>query len=85
MGAAGRSLAASVCSQLTVLVNARGQVRRPTLRHRRVRDRALVFGLARMCVDGLLGDVDGDTAARLAREVTDVLGRGLAHRDGDSP
>lgn len=39
--------------------------------------RAMVFGLARMCVDGLLGPIDADTAGRLAREVTDVLGTGL--------
>ncbi|MEM6929799.1 MAG: TetR/AcrR family transcriptional regulator [Myxococcota bacterium] len=47
--------------------------------------RAMVFGLARMCVDGLLGDVDADTAARLAQEITDVLGHGLATLDGDPP
>lgn len=38
---------------------------------------ALVYGLARMLVDGLLGDVDGDTAERLAEEVTGILGQGL--------
>ncbi|WP_257461462.1 TetR/AcrR family transcriptional regulator [Archangium lipolyticum] len=38
---------------------------------------ALVFGLARMLVDGLLGEVDGATAERLAFEVTGVLGQGL--------
>lgn len=39
---------------------------------------ALVFGLARMIVDGHLGDVDADAAERLTIEVTDVLGEGLA-------
>jgi AcrR family transcriptional regulator len=38
---------------------------------------ALVYGLARMIVDGLLGEVDGATAERLAGEVTSVLGAGL--------
>lgn len=45
--------------------------------------RAMVFGLARMCVDGLLGDIDADTAARLAQEITTVLGRGLENLEGD--
>lgn len=44
--------------------------------------RSLVYGLARMCVDGLLGDIDPPTAARLAHEVTGVLGRGI---DGHTP
>ncbi len=39
---------------------------------------ALIFGLARMLVDGHLGEVDGATAERLAFEVTGVLGQGLA-------
>jgi AcrR family transcriptional regulator len=39
---------------------------------------ALVYGLARMLVDGHLGEVDGPTAERLAFEVTGVLGQGLA-------
>ncbi|MBX2802704.1 MAG: TetR/AcrR family transcriptional regulator [Myxococcales bacterium] len=38
---------------------------------------ALVFGLARMIVDGLVGPVTPDQAERLAHEVTGVLGTGL--------
>lgn len=38
---------------------------------------ATIYGLARMLVDGLLGDVDGATAERLAHEVTEVLRLGL--------
>lgn len=38
---------------------------------------ALTFGLARMIVDGLLGDITADQAERLAHEVTGVLGEGL--------
>lgn len=38
---------------------------------------ATIYGLARMLVDGLLGEVDGATAERLAHEVTEVLGRAL--------
>jgi len=38
---------------------------------------ALVYGLQRMLVEGHLGEVDADTAARLTEEVTEVLGRGL--------
>jgi AcrR family transcriptional regulator len=39
---------------------------------------ALTFGLARMIVDGLLGPVTPEEAERLAWEVTQVLGEGLA-------
>ena len=42
---------------------------------------ALTFGLAHILVDGLLGEVDPDTAALLAQEVTEVLGVGLAGRE----
>jgi hypothetical protein len=37
---------------------------------------AMTLGLAQMIVDGLLGDVDPESAARLAHEVTEVLGVG---------
>lgn len=43
---------------------------------------ALVFGLARMLVDGHLGEVSGDEAAALAFQLTEVLGRGLANSLG---
>lgn len=43
---------------------------------------ALTYGLARMVVDGLLGDIAPEEAERLAWEVTDVLGRGLVDDDG---
>lgn len=39
---------------------------------------ATAYGLARMFVDGLCGPVGPDEAERLAGEVLDVLGRGLA-------
>jgi len=39
---------------------------------------ALIYGLAKMIVDGVLGEVDPDDAERLAMEVTAVLGTGLA-------
>ncbi len=38
---------------------------------------ALTFGLARMLVEGLLGDITPEQAERLAYEVTGVLGEGL--------
>lgn len=38
---------------------------------------ALVYGLARMLVDGHLGEVSPDRAAALARQLTDVLGDGM--------
>lgn len=38
---------------------------------------ALVYGLARMVVDGSLGSIDEDQAEQLAWEVTGVLGVGL--------
>jgi AcrR family transcriptional regulator len=38
---------------------------------------ALIYGLARMITDGLLGDVSADQAERLACEITGVLGVGL--------
>ncbi|RKH46138.1 TetR/AcrR family transcriptional regulator [Corallococcus sicarius] len=38
---------------------------------------ALTFGLARMIVEGLLGDITAEQAERLAHEVTGVLGEGL--------
>ena len=38
---------------------------------------ALVYGLARMITDGLLGDISADQAERLAYEITGVLGVGL--------
>ena len=38
---------------------------------------ALVYGLARMIDDGMLGEIDGPTAERLTFEVTGVLGQGL--------
>jgi len=38
---------------------------------------ALTYGLARMLMDGLLGDVSAEDAARLAHELTGVLGEGL--------
>jgi hypothetical protein len=42
---------------------------------------ALTYGLARMIVDGLLGgDIDAEAAARLAFELTNVLGEGLGGR-----
>lgn len=43
---------------------------------------ATIYGLARMLVDGLLGEVDGATAERLAYEVTEVLGIGLERAVG---
>jgi hypothetical protein len=42
---------------------------------------ALTFGLVHMLVAGLLGEVDPDTAAALAEELTGVLGEGLIPRD----
>ncbi|MCU0700161.1 MAG: TetR/AcrR family transcriptional regulator [Myxococcaceae bacterium] len=41
---------------------------------------ALTYGLARMLVDGLLGEVSADDAERLAIELTGVLGEGLLER-----
>lgn len=41
---------------------------------------ALTFGLVHMVVAGLLGDIEPDTAAALAEELTGVLGEGLAPR-----
>lgn len=38
---------------------------------------ALTYGLARMLVEGLLGDITPEQAERLAYEVTGVLGEGL--------
>lgn len=38
---------------------------------------ALIYGLARMITDGLLGDVSAEQAERLAYEITGVLGVGL--------
>jgi len=38
---------------------------------------ALVYGLAKMIVQGTLGDIGPDDAERLAQEVTGVLGSGL--------
>ncbi|WP_434421072.1 TetR/AcrR family transcriptional regulator [Nannocystis pusilla] len=38
---------------------------------------ALTYGLARMIIDGLLGDLGVDEAERLTHEVTGVLGVGL--------
>ena len=38
---------------------------------------ALIYGLARMITDGLLGDISADQAERLAYEITGVLGVGL--------
>lgn len=40
---------------------------------------AMTYGLAQMLVDGVLGEVDGEAAATLAQEVTEVLGVGLSH------
>lgn len=44
---------------------------------------ALVFGLAHMAVGGLLGEIDPDSAATLAEELTDVLGKGLLSPGGN--
>ncbi|MCB9741219.1 MAG: TetR/AcrR family transcriptional regulator [Alphaproteobacteria bacterium] len=44
--------------------------------------RALVYGLARMLVDGHLGEVEPEQAARLAHQLTEVLGQGLAGLQG---
>jgi len=41
---------------------------------------ALTYGLARMIVDGHLGEVSREDAEALARELTSVLGEGLARR-----
>lgn len=38
---------------------------------------ALIYGLARMASEGLLGKIDGATAERLTFEATEVLGAGL--------
>ena len=38
---------------------------------------ALIYGLARMITDGLLGDISADQAERLAYEITGVRGVGL--------
>jgi AcrR family transcriptional regulator len=38
---------------------------------------ALIYGLARMIIDGQLGDISADQAERLAYEITGVLGVGL--------
>ncbi|MCG5055431.1 MAG: TetR/AcrR family transcriptional regulator [Myxococcales bacterium] len=45
---------------------------------------ALTYGLARMIVDGLLGEVNAADAERLAYELTGVLGEGLIASDARS-
>lgn len=75
-----RTMNAASQAEMEVVLGGRAGVAAPEVARRSaglLAAQALTYGLARMLVDGLLGEISPADAERLAWEVTDVLGSGL--------